>query len=379
VIAWGSYDESKPRVRLLLNELEKCGVLSARISIPIWNSVRDKSVEGWGRILKLLLTLIASYPAALIKLAGQRAGGALLLAYPAIPDIFAAWPIARLRGHKIILDAFISLHDTVVTDRAMVGPNSLTARLIWGVEWLALHLADIILVDTDQHGDFFAKQFGIARDRFQTILVGAEPEFWNVRTSKRAKPPIASRLPTVLFYGQLIPLHGLDAIIDAIRLTEREPIHWLLIGSGQEEPKLQRFLDPYLNDKVTWLPWIDYTELPAAIADASIALGIFGTSDKAGRVIPNKAFQILAAGRPLITRSSPAMARLAKRYPNSIKTVPPGDGRALAEAIRGVLNSSIRFHPFPLMARFELDPAEGVRSLVARLPASTAFSNLPQD
>jgi glycosyltransferase involved in cell wall biosynthesis len=363
VIAWGSYDESKPRVRLLLDELEAQGVLTAKINIPVWSAVRDKAVAGRGRVLKTLLRLLVSYPSALIRLMRQPSRSAVLLAYPAIPDIFAVWPVARLRRDKIIFDAFISLHDTLVSDRAIVSRHSLAARLTWGIEWLALRMTDIILVDTDQHGDFFAEEFGIRRDRFQTILVGAEPAFWNARIMAAAN----DRLPTVLFYGQLIPLHGLDAILDAIRLTKDDPIRWLLIGSGQEEPKLRRFLDEHSNEKMTWLPWVDYVQLPAEIAKAQVALGIFGTSDKAGRVIPNKAFQVLAAGKPLITRESPALKSLATQFPDSIRTVPAGDGAALADAVREALKRSDAGQPVPTTAQAMLGPSGGVQKLMSRL------------
>ena len=71
IIAWGSYDGSKPRVRLLLEELRAQGVLASEINIDVWKSIRDKAVAGRGQLLKSLLRLLASYPGALIKLIRQ--------------------------------------------------------------------------------------------------------------------------------------------------------------------------------------------------------------------------------------------------------------------------------------------------------------------
>jgi glycosyltransferase involved in cell wall biosynthesis len=84
---------------------------------------------------------------------------------------------------------------------------------------------------------------------------------------------------------------------------------------------------------VVWTRWVEYERLPALYRSAGCALGIFGLSDKAARVIPNKAFQALATGAPLVTRDSPAARELLEDGRDAL-LVPPGDPDALAEAVR---------------------------------------------
>ena len=76
-----------------------------------------------------------------------------------------------------------------------------------------------------------------------------------------------------------------------------------------------------------------YEQLPDELHRAGCALGIFGTSDKARRVIPNKVFQALACGAPLVTADTPA-ARELLGDDESALLVPPGDADALAHALR---------------------------------------------
>ena len=66
--------------------------------------------------------------------------------------------------------------------------------------------------------------------------------------------------------------------------------------------------------------------------EADICLGIFGTSEKAARVIPHKIFDILSCQRPCITRDSPALRELVVDN-DAIRLIPAGDAHALAEAI----------------------------------------------
>ena len=52
-------------------------------------------------------------------------------------------------------------------------------------------------------------------------------------------------------------------------------------------------------------------------------------------MIPNKAFQAIACGTPLVTADTPAARELLVDGESAL-LVPPGDGQALAKALRGL-------------------------------------------
>ena len=133
---------------------------------------------------------------------------------------------------------------------------------------------------------------------------------------------------TVLFVGKLIPLHGVETVLAAARAAPE--LRFRLVGSGQLETLVR---DRPAN--VDWVPWVEYERLPDELHRAGCALGIFGTSEKAKRVIPNKAFQALACGTPLVTADT-AGARELLVDGESALLVPPGDPRALAAALQKV-------------------------------------------
>ncbi len=101
-----------------------------------------------------------------------------------------------------------------------------------------------------------------------------------------------------------------------------------VVGSGQLDELLER-----RPANVSWERWIDYERLAEAYWEAGCALGVFGTSPKAARVIPNKAFQALACATPLVTADTPAARELLADGESAL-LVPPGDPAALAAALR---------------------------------------------
>jgi glycosyltransferase involved in cell wall biosynthesis len=57
---------------------------------------------------------------------------------------------------------------------------------------------------------------------------------------------------------------------------------------------------------VEFAEWRPREDLPGRIAAADDSLGIFGRTEKAGRVVPHKLLQALGMGKPLITARTPA-------------------------------------------------------------------------
>jgi glycosyltransferase involved in cell wall biosynthesis len=162
------------------------------------------------------------------------------------------------------------------------------------------------------------------------VFVGAEPEFFSPNHNK---PTVESDHLTILFYGQFIPLHGIETIVRAAKLSRNDNLRWIIIGKGQEENKISSMLKDEPLNNLTWLPWVNYDELIDWIRKSDICLGIFGDTDKASRVIPNKVFQIIMAGKPLITRNSPAIKELLNADMPGVRLVPPSDPYALITAV----------------------------------------------
>jgi glycosyltransferase involved in cell wall biosynthesis len=330
VVCWGTYDSGKPRNRILLRGLREAGVDLIEIHSDVWEGVEDKGdVAGAGRKARLLIRWLAAYPGLLWRYLRAPRHDAVVVGYIGQLDVLLLWPLAKLRGVPIVWDAFLSLYDTVVEDRRLIGRRTPLAWALYALECLACRAASLVVLDTREHADYFMTAYRLEPCKTRSVFVGAEPEAFPATQGKSdGKAPL-----TALFYGQFIPLHGIDTIVRAAQAAKDEPIHWILIGRGQEAARIRALI----NDSpaaIEWIEWVDYEKLREHIAGADICLGIFGDSDKAARVIPNKLFQILSAGAPLITRDSPAVRELLSPDAPGVYLVPPADPQALLAAIR---------------------------------------------
>ena len=311
VVYFGTYERRYPRNAQVISCLRRAGVEVVERHESVWEGREQK----WGAGLGVLPRLALAQARLLLR---PRADGeAIIVGYPGHLDLPAARRAAR--GRPVIFNPLVSLVDTLIGDRRRFRQGSLPARLLTEIDRRALRAADLVVADTQANADFLAELADLPPERIGVCLVGAEERVF--RPGWAPEEPFAA-----VFVGKLIPLHGLETILAAARLAPE--IRLRVIGTGQLGSLLES-----RPANVDWLPWVDYELLPGELHRAGCALGIFGTSDKARRVIPNKAFQALACGVPLVTADTPT-PREHLSDGESALLVPPGDPAALAEALR---------------------------------------------
>jgi glycosyltransferase involved in cell wall biosynthesis len=242
---------------------------------------------------------------------------AVIVGYPGHFDVPAARRIAR--GRPVIFNPLVSLHETLVEDRGRFASGSTAANVLRQVDRLALRRADLVVADTAENASHLAELGELAAERLAVCFVGAEERLFRPGWQPAQEFH-------VLFVGKLIPLHGLETILAAARLAPELPFR--IVGNGQLDALMAG-----CAPNVEWVEWVEYEQLPAEVQGAGCALGIFGTSPKAGRVIPNKAFQALACGTPLVTADTRAARELLVDGESAL-LVPAGDPEALAAAVR---------------------------------------------
>ena len=325
VLYFGTYDESYPRNRIMIQGLRSEGVEVVECHAHLWKNTEEKvnaasttrrwfslakrAAQSYARLLRMYWPLRRSYDAMMLGYTGQF-------------DVFLARLLTLLAKRPLVLDVFVSIY-LASFERGLQG-----SKLLRWVESIACRLPDMLIIDTIEYVEWFQHTYGISRTRFRLVPLGADNSVF--KPLPRSEPDGTFR---VLYQGKFIPLHGVEYIIQAADLLRREQgIRFELIGRGPMFQKAQALAADLGLNQVLFSGWLDQQALPARIAAADIVLGVFGTTEASNRTFPNKIYQALAMARPLVTGDLPAVRSVLSHGQNAY-LVEPANPEALANAI----------------------------------------------
>lgn len=239
------------------------------------------------------------------------------------------FPVKILTSKAILFDAFISVYDTLAGDRTVISQGSWMGRLAHWLDRTACRLATHVLLDTRQHAEYFKSTFEVPTPKLSALPVGCNEDLFYPQPS-----PTGHSSTNVLYYSTYQPLHGVETVVRAAHLLSGEAdLSIKLIGRGQEYSKVHRLARELNVTNLIFADPVPLDRLPGEIASADICLGgHFGLSEKAGRVVPGKIYQLLAMERAVIAAQTSANCDLLA-HKETAYLVPPADPQALVEAI----------------------------------------------
>ena len=327
----GTYDPEYPRNAVLIAGLRELGVAVHEFSAPLPALEAAAMATAAGA-----LHTAGAVAAAHLRLAAKHTRrldvDAVIVGYPGHLLVPFGRLLAWVRRTRLVFDPLVSLADTFAGDRALVGERSVAGRLAEGADRIAFKLPDLVLADTTAHARFFAARFGLPQGRVAVVPVGGLPE---QEATGKARELQEGEPLVVLQYGKWSPLHGAETVLEAAELLREAPVRFVLIGEGQSSAALRARIAARGLTNVEWRGMLDRAALRRETLGADVCLGVFGGSEKAARVVPNKVYDALACGRPVVTAASPA-AREWLQDGEDCVLVPAGDAPALAAAVEAL-------------------------------------------
>lgn len=347
ILFFGTYEARwHPRIAVLIEGLRASGDTVVECNSPLGINTAGR-VDALRRpwLLPAFAWRLARAWLGLLRIAQRnRQVDAVVVGYLGHLDIHLARRL--FTTVPIVLDHLVWLRDTAL-DRRISG--SMLLRTLGSIDHLALRASDLVIVDTQEHLELIPSPL---RSRAIAVPVGAS-SIW-FRLPEPAKPGSLR----VVFFGLYTPLQGAPAIGRAIGSLSGRPIHFTMVGLGQDYEETRSAAAA--NDAVTWIDWMDPEELPSLVHTQQVCLGIFGTGPKAKRVVPNKVYQGAAAGCAIVTSDTAPQRR---HLGSEAVFVPAGDPEALAEALSQLANDPSRVD--------ELRKAAHRRALEAFSPEAT--------
>ena len=250
----------------------------------------------------------------------------------------------RVSGNSdvvLVAEMFLSVFDTVVLDRKLVWKSGIIAYICKKLDKRVVKEADLVITDTNADAEYFSKEFGAGKDKFETLYLQAdldgilddEP----INNEKRAESK------AVLYFGTGLPLQGTEYVARAFDvLTEEYGYKCTYIGGLKGMSRnMRKTLLSCENRAVkrgkgcmVYHKWLGQNELYRQISEADVCLaGHFEPDiDKADRTIPGKAMIYEAFGKSIILGDTKANRELFKSDDKHI-FVPRGDFQKIVDAV----------------------------------------------
>lgn len=219
------------------------------------------------------------------------------------------WVLARATGAALVVEIRDLWPESMVA-AGLLRPGSATHRMLARLEQFVVRRADEIVAVTSGWEDHF-RSLGADMSRYTVVTNGTEPYDLELSEAERAavRSEFGLTRPTAVFAGAHGPKDGIDLILDAA--ARRPDIQFLLIGDG---PAKFGARSRVVREKLTNVALRDpvaKVDLPRLLAACDI--GIHAVSPlpvfQLG-ISPNKLFDYLAAGLPVVSNAGAGVIRL---------------------------------------------------------------------
>ena len=226
----------------------------------------------------------------------------------------ALWA-AKVFRKKLFVEMYTSIYDTYVRDQKIlkgkqVKAGSKQAKAMLERDVLALSKSDLIIHTASHELNYWEKLFDIKIDKNKVLIA---PNF-NISHLNYQEKLVRKNRFEICWWGTFIPLHGLDNILQALKILKEQELQFTCSLFGVNNALFSEYMEKIklekLNDCVILRKDLTFSDqsLPKyLVKNCDLALSIFGNTDKAYNTVPNKLIESLSMGIPTLTMNSPAL------------------------------------------------------------------------
>jgi glycosyltransferase involved in cell wall biosynthesis len=298
-------------------EILRCGTLSGVHRSFVW------------RTLGFLTFTLTSL------LAGLRLGPADVVwaTSPPLLQAASAWSIARVRRLPWIFE----VRDLWPAFAIQVGVlrNRLLIVLSQWLERFLYRRADRLVINSPGFLPHLVAA-GAAAERIELIPNGVDVSMFDPTGEGRgfrAQHGLGDRF-VALYAGAHGLSNDLDVVLSAAASLSGDPrVVFVLVGDGKEKPRLQAEAKARALNNVVFVPPVPKDSMPEVLAAADCGIAILRPLPLYATTYPNKVFDYMAAGRPVVLAVDGVVRQLVEEAEAGV-FVTPGDAEAMTLAIR---------------------------------------------
>jgi len=331
ILYFGIYKPSYPRNKIIIDGLRENGV-------EVFEC-RTRPGLGWQfRLLFKYLSFVIHHSLARRSLGEGGSFDIMLVGFPGQEVMF----LARLICWKpIVFDVFTSHYMGYILDRKYFSPTGWRAKYYRFMDRWSCKLADLVFLDTQAHIDYFTKEFQLPARKFFRVFLGAKSDVFKPlpphKMDGRSLESNEGRFKAI-FWGNFIPLQGVEYIIRAADILRDKPVDFYLIGRGQMLEASKVLAVKLDTRNLHFVDRISDEELIKYMDKSDICLSTFSGTLKADITIQNKIFETIASRRPVLTSRTTALKELFEDGVNCL-LCNPADPKDLADKILMLMNN----------------------------------------
>ncbi len=254
---------------------------------------------------------------------------------PPLPQVLTAWLVARMKGAKFLFE----IRDLWPAFAIQLGilKNPILVRLSLLLERFLYGRADRLVVNSPGFIGHLESR-GAKKEKIVLIRNGVDPAMFDPASEGagfRARYALEDKF-VALYAGAHGISNDLTVLLEAAEQLKGDPrIRFLLVGDGKEKPNLVLQATERKLDNVLFLPPVAKHDMAEVLSASDCGIAILKPIPLYGTTFPNKVFDYMAAGRPVVLAIDGVIRKVVEEARAGV-AVPPGNARALADAVRSL-------------------------------------------
>jgi glycosyltransferase involved in cell wall biosynthesis len=257
------------------------------------------------------------------------------------PPIFqgaTAWLVARLKRARFLFE----VRDLWPAFAIAVGvlKNKVLIRMSEWLERFLYRHADHVVINSPG----FTEHVKVRGARKVTLIpnsVDVDMFAQNIDRASSRKQYCLKDEFVIIYAGAHGLSNDLGIVLDAAQLLQEDKnVLFLLIGDGKEKPALVTRATQQKLTNILFLPPQPKQDMPALLAAADAGLAILKPLDLYKNTYPNKVFDYMATGKPVILAIDGVIRTVVETAKCGV-FVKPGDAHLLASAIRELAKNPV--------------------------------------